>query len=217
MTMPGRQSPLVVLGGGGHARVLINTLRQRGAEIIGITDPNSDTSTRGPYGLPVLGDDEAVLALNPSEVSLVNGLGALPGSTRRRVLFDRFSQKGYCFASVVHPSAIIADDVQLGQGVQIMAGAVIQPAVVIGSNTIVNTRASIDHDCEIGADVHIAPGVVLSGHIKIGDRVHVGTGAAVIHAISVLPDAVIGVGATVLEDVPAGATLIPARGEIRAR
>lgn len=177
--------PVIILGGGGHARVLIDLLRLTGVPILGLIYPTESAMKLEVNGYRWLGDDEAVLQHSPSGVELVNGLGTIDVSPKRRQIFESFKHKGYVFMTLVHPSAVVAPDVSLSEGAQIMAGVVIQTGTVIGENTIINTRASVDHDCKIGSHVHIAPGVILSGGVHVGNGCHLGTGAVVIQGIRI--------------------------------
>lgn len=205
--------PIIVLCAGGHSKVLINVLLLNSRNIVGVADNNSQKHGGFLLGVKVIGDDEVVLNYTPESVHLVNGLGSVESMRPRRLLFEKFAQKGYQFASVIHPSAVVAHDVALCEGAQIMAGAVIQPGASIGANTIVNTRASVDHDCCVGAHSHLAPGVVLSGGVSVGDEVHLGTGAVVIHNIKIGGGSLVGAGAVVTSDVPEGSRVAgaPAR------
>lgn len=205
--------PVIVLGAGGHAKVLIDMLRLRGHEILGIADADAGKHGTTHAGCRVIGGDDAVLQHDPARIRLVNGVGSTDRPQARRRLFDDFRRRGYVFQSVTHPSTVIAGDTVLEEGVQVMAGAVIQPGSRIGMNAIVNTAASVDHDCTIGAHVHLAPGVVLSGNVRVGAGTHIGTGACVIQGIAIGENCVIGAGAVVLEDIPAGmrAAGVPAR------
>jgi len=211
--MTASPKPVIVLGAGGHAKVLVDALRATQAQIIGLVTPAAGEERL--WGLPILGDDDAVRAYPPDEVHLVNGVGTVPGrqETRRR-LYDTFCSRGYHFRTVIHPAAILAADVTVADGVQIMAGCVLQPSVRVGHNTIVNTRASIDHDCDIGAHVHIAPGVTMSGNVRVETGAHLGTGASVIDGVTIGQGAIIGVGAAVFKDIAPGQRVL-ARCEIR--
>ncbi|MFC1671528.1 acetyltransferase [Planctomycetota bacterium] len=206
-------TPVIVLGGGGHAKVLVEALVAQGTEILGVVDPCPELANAVILGVRVIGDDGKVLEHSPEEISLVNGVGTTCVTGKRRELFEHFKSTGYRFATVRHPSSVVASDVNVAEGAQIMAGVVIQPGCEIGENSIVNTRVSVDHDCRIGAHVHLAPGVTLSGVVVVGDGSHVGTAAAVIQGIRIGRNCLVAAGAVVVGDVPDGASVvgIPAR------
>lgn len=200
---------LIIIGAGGHARVLLEALRLTSCKVLGFVDPAFEKGAQGPDDLPVLGGDEALKGFSTSGVQLVNGIGSV-GSTRSRAdAYRRGKDAGFSFARVVHPSAFVSATATLGEGVQIMAGCVVQTGAEIGPNSLVNTRASLDHDCRIGETVHIAPGVTLSGNVRVGDRTHIGTGAVVIQGISIGADSLVAAGAVVYRDLPAAGRLIP--------
>lgn len=202
--------PILVLSGGGHARVIIEALRGNGRQIIGVTDANAAPLGQTFAGVPVLGGDEVVLSYGANAIELANGLGNRPcrtdsGLSARARLFDRLKALGYQFATVASPHAFIAEQTALDEGCQVMAGAVIQPGCSIGSNSIVNTSASVDHDSRIGRHSHVAPGAVLCGSVCVGDYVHVGAGAIVLSGVSIANHAVVPAGSTVRRDVKAEA------------
>ncbi len=205
--------PVIILGAGGHAKVLIDALLSASAVIAGIVTPDLTLAGTNILGVPVLGGDDVVNEYPPSEIQLVNGLGSVGLPANRQQLFEKFEGMGYKFSTVVHPSAVIASDVVLGEGVQVMAGVVIQPGCRIGINSIINTRASVDHDCAIGDHVHIAPGVTMSGGVKIGMGSHIGTGATVIQGLSIGNGCLVAAGAVVTNNIIAGAMVrgVPAR------
>lgn len=205
--------PVIVLGAGGHAKVLIDTLLACSVKVIGFTDPDSGKSEKTIMGLQWLGDDDLILEYPPSSIYLVNGVGSVGSTSHRRQIYDKFKYMGYAFASVIHPSVIIASGVRLSEGVQIMAGATIQVDSHIGQNTIINTRASVDHDCIIGSHVHLAPGVTLSGGVQVDDGVHIGSGATVIQGMRIGQNSIIGAGSLIIKNVPEGAMAVgvPAR------
>ncbi|MBM3567058.1 MAG: sugar acetyltransferase, partial [Alphaproteobacteria bacterium] len=155
----------------------------------------------------------ALAAHAPDKILLVNGLGSTETTAARRALYETFVKRGYRFAAVIDPLALITGPVEIGDGGQILAGAVLQPGAVIGANVIINTRASIDHDCIVGAHAHIAPGATLSGGVWVGDGAHIGTGASVIQNIRVGVNGIVGAGAAIIADVPDDATVVgvPAR------
>lgn len=205
--------PLLVVGAGGHARVLIDALRQGRHSVAGLLDADPSLTGERVMGFPVIGTDDALAGYHPEEVLLVNGLGSVASTARRKELYLQLHLRGYRFATVLHPFSSIACDVELGDGTQVMAGAVLQVGVRVGVDCIINTRASIDHDCIIGNHVHIAPGVTVSGGVCIEDDVHVGTGATLIQGLYIGRGSTIGAGSVVLRNVSPGATAygVPAR------
>lgn len=204
-------SPVAFLGGGGHARSLLEALRRLGIEVVGLADP--DPSRAAMLGLVWLGAD--LPADFPVSTELVNGLGGVRDTRLRRAVFERARQRGFRFATILHPAAYVADNVQLGEGTQVLAGAVIGSGARLSLNCIINTRAAVDHDCLIGDHAHIAPGAVLSGSVTVGEGAHVGTGATVIQGIVLGRDCLIGAGAAVIRDVPDGATALGVPARIR--
>lgn len=200
--------PIIILGAGGHAKVLIDALLATYAVIAGIVDPDLTLTGSKILGVPVLGGDEVIGEFPPSEVHLVNGLGSIGIPVKRQQLFEKLKGLGYGFATVVHPSAVIASDVVLGEGTQVMAGAIIQAGCRVGINCIINTRASVDHDCIIGDHVHIAPGVTISGGVTVGTCSHIATAATVIQGVSIGEKSLVGAGALVLKDVPPFITVV---------
>ena len=196
--------PLIVVGGGGHAKVLVSTLLQQGRRVLGFVDLNPSLPPL--LGVAHLGDDSAVFLHAPDQVGLVNGVGSIGSTVLRRTVYEKFRERRYIFDSVIHPSAVIASEVNVEDGVQVMAGVVVQPGSRLGANVIINTGACVDHDCSINAHAHIAPGVTLSGNVHIGEGAHIGTGASIIQGIKVGAASIVRAGTVVTADVPASPT-----------
>lgn len=193
--------PVLIVGGGGHAKVLIDVLKLRSVRIIGIVEADPAKIGTEVLGVRVIGDDKVISEHEPASLLLVNAIGSVHLPKARTDVFEKFKKKGFTFATIVHPSAVIASDVVLGEGAQIMAGTVIQPGSKIGSNTIVNTKVSVDHDCLIGDHVHLSPGVTLSGEVRIHNGVHIGTGVTVIQGIMIGSNSLVGAGSVVVKNV----------------
>ena len=202
---------VLVIGAGGHAKVVIEALRSMNEHIIGATDADPAKHGSECQGVPVLGGDEVAHDHGPGAVLLANGIGQSPEG--RRTVYRRFKESAYEFLTIIHPSATVAADAELGEGAQVMAGAVIQPTARIGRNAIINTGAIVDHDCAIAEHAHIAPGAILCGAVTVADGAFVGAGATVIQGITIGADATIGAGAVVIDDVAPGAAVngVPAR------
>lgn len=206
--------PVIVLGAGGHASVLVDMLRSQGVVPLALVAPTADAPRAALAGIP-LWHDEEILTHLPDEVELVNGIGSLPGNPLRATLFARYRTLGYRFASVVSAQAMVSDYAVLEEGAQVMAGAIIQAGTQIGANSIINTGAIVDHDCWIGGNNHIAPGAVLSGGVSTGDAVHIGTGAMLVQNIKIGSHTVVGAGATVIKDLAPNKTLYVAKPFLR--
>lgn len=205
--------PLIVIGSGGHAKVVIDTALAAGRRILFATDSQVSRQGERILEIPIAGDDSLIRSHHPSEIELLNGIGSAGSLALRSKIWLRWLEAGYRFATLVHPRAVVAASASLGAGAQIMAGAVLQPEVVIGDQTIVNTRAVVDHDCRIGNCVHISPGATLCGAITVGDRTHIGAGATIIQGLRIGEDSLIGAGSVVVRPVADAVTVlgVPAR------
>jgi sugar O-acyltransferase (sialic acid O-acetyltransferase NeuD family) len=206
---------VIVVGGGGHAKVLVSALLLQNRSFLGFVDPKPSLPPL--LGIVHLGDDDLVLLHSPNHVRLVNGVGSTGSTVLRRAIYERFRKKQYIFETVIHPSAFMAPELHIEDGVQVMAGVVVQPGSHLGANVIINTGARVDHDCSIAAHAHIAPGATLSGYVHIGEGTHIGTGACIIEGVNVGAGSIVGAGAVVLNDVPPGVTVVgvPARSVAR--
>lgn len=193
--------PLIVIGNGGHASVLTELLQNQQYEILGFTSPTREVNNTG---LKYLGPDEIIFDIDPKQIQLVLGIGMMGPISVRQQIYKMFVDKGYCFANVIHSSAIIAPSVRLGNGVQIMAGVILQTNSQIADNIIVNTGSIIEHDCNIESNVHIAPAVKLLGHVKVGNGTFIGSGSTIIQGINIGTDCLIGAGSLVLNNIHDG-------------
>ncbi|XAM01275.1 acetyltransferase [Phycisphaeraceae bacterium D3-23] len=207
------EPPVIIIGAGGHARVLLGVLKMLGRQVLFFTDDAPKSQGKIIDGIRVQGPQEEILKHTPHDVVLVNGIGSVSPPVIRQQVFHRFSYRGYRFATIIHPDALIAPSAQIAQGAQVMAGTIVQAGALIGANTILNTRCSVDHDCIIGAHTHIAPGVTLSGNVSVGQMCHLGTGATVIHGITIGHSTLVGAGAVVVDNVPTGTKVsgVPAK------
>lgn len=192
-----------MLGAGGHGRVVLDVLLSSGVNVVGVLDPDLKVGDQV-FGVPVLGTDDFLDPVTPTNVLLVNGLGANPWVRSRKSLFENMKARGFLFDAVRHPSAVIGGECILGDGSQIMAGAVLQNRVSIDENAVINTCASIDHDCALGAHAFVSPGVVLCGDVKVAESAFIGAGAVILPGIQIGANAVVGAGAVVTKSVPDG-------------
>lgn len=205
---------IVLIGGGGHARVLIELIQEAGKyQITGILDPNLEVGQQI-KGISILGTDAELTRLQKQGIQNVAiAVGSIKTNSLRKTLFEQSQGVGLNLPTLVHHRAILSADVSLSDGVQVMAGAIIQTDSSIGSNTVINTGTQVDHDCQIGNHVFLSPGVVLSGGVTVGDNSFVGAGAVVIQGVKIGDNAVIAAGAVVVRDVADGALVkgVPAK------
>lgn len=196
---------LVVLGAGGHAKVVVATARAAGWSVAAVYDDDEARWGGALLDAPIRGPLAAAAA--ESELPAVLALGDNRGRAARAAALDLE------WATLVHPDASVHATASLGPGALIVAGAVIQPDCVIGAHAIVNTAAGVDHDCRVADCAHIGPGSRLAGDVTIGEGALLGVGCAVVPGVSVGAWATVGAGSVVLADVPAGATVagVPAR------
>lgn len=183
---------------------MLSIIKTLNLSILGVCAPELGkqglTSWRGQS---VLNEAVVLNGSNVNTVSLVNGVGHLPNEKNRERIFNNYKHRGYYFLSLIHPDAYVDQTVRLDEGIQIMAGAVIQADTFVGKNVIINTRASIDHDCLIEDYVHIAPGAVLCGNVIVKMRAFIGSGAIVIQGIEIGEEACIGAGTSIVRNVQA--------------
>lgn len=208
--MSTRATPVVILGAGGHARVLLEALHTLGLPVMGFLAPSPEGSRLG--DVPWLGDDGALSGLE-DRVEVVNGVGSAGSTEHRATVYATAEAAGVKFRTIVHPRAIVDGSAELGSGAQILMGSVVGVDARIGVDVIVNSGAIVDHDSVVGAHSHVASGAVLAGDVSIGEKTHIGLGSRVIQGVTIGSSCVIGAGAVVLDDVPDGATVVgvPAR------
>ncbi|MGD9153329.1 MAG: acetyltransferase [Gammaproteobacteria bacterium] len=203
-----------ILGAGGHAKVVVDILLSYDdVNILGILDADENKIGNNILDIEVIGTDKILDSFTPQKIFLVNAIGSTAIPKKRAEIYKKFKSMGYKFFSVVHKSACIARDVEIGEGAQIMAGAVIQSGCKIGTNAIVNTVASIDHDGRIGDNSHLAPGVICSGNVTVGNNTHVGVGAVIIQNIDVGDNCLVAAGSVVTKNIMAGSFVmgVPAK------
>lgn len=197
--------PLVVIGFGGHGRVVVSALTAAGHRIIAVTDLHPHLVTCASKNIEVITDEMLRERFRPQDVMLVLGLGSVKPTTEQgltRQTVKSFQDLGYRFIGFQHPAAWVASDAIVSPTAQIHAGVIVQPGARVGDFSILNTRASVDHDCQIGSFCHIGPGSTLSGNVFVGNGSHLGTGCNVIQGIQIGESSFVAAGATVVRDVP---------------
>ena len=205
----------LILGGGGHARVLIDSLRAGEAAIpAAVLDADRSLWGKDVLGVPVRGGDDLMPEFMRQGVQhFVVGVGGVADNEPRRRLFERAVACGLTPLTVRHPSAICSRWATVGAGSVLYPAAVVNAGAVLGLNVIVNTGAIVEHDCIIGDHAHLATGARLASTVRVGIGAHIGAGATVRQGVSIGERAVVGMGAVVVREVTAGTVVIgvPAR------
>jgi len=197
----------IVLGAGGHGRVVIDCLLASGVVVDAVLDSDRRRWGSKIAGIPVLGDDSVLLEIGDDTTTFAVGVGAVGKTEPRQRLFRLGLGRGLEPQTVCHPSATVSRGATLVAGAQVLPGAIINTGARIGANAIVNSGAIVEHDCDIGDHAHVATGARLGGDVRIGAGAFVGIGATVRNAVAVGENAVVGAGAVVVKEVAAGTTV----------
>lgn len=202
---------VILWGGTGQAKVVRPILEHYGAKVVAVFD---DTPKLAPpfSDVPLYyGKDGFKRWLASQRRAQDFGFCVTIGNPHGRVrlkLHDRLSQAGLRPVMVIHPTAFVAEGAVLGDGCQVLAGAVVAAQAHLGRQCIVNTSASVDHECVLADGVEIAPGATLCGLVRVQEAAWVCAGAVVIPNMTIGSDAIVGAGAVVIRDVPAGVTVV---------
>jgi len=198
---------IVVIGAGGHAKVVISTLMAAGYSVDSVLDDNPTKWGSEIMGYKIQGPISRLEEYKPAVI-------AIGDNKTRQAIALKMSHLSW--VTVVHPHSYVHPSVKIGLGTVVFAGAVIQPDTIIGRHSIINTGVTIDHDCHIGDFVHLAPGVNLAGDVSIGEGSFLGLGSGVIMGKSVGAWSIIGAGGMVISHIPphSKATGVPAKVKI---
>ncbi|MCS6855175.1 MAG: acetyltransferase [Elioraea sp.] len=205
--MTERPRRVVILGAGGHGRVVADILTLAGWQVDGFLDDARD----GPVlGLPVLG--AFARAFEPGFLAGRCALVALGDSAKRAAISRTLVERGVGLATAIHPSAVVARDAAIGAGTTVAAGAVVGVTARIGRFCIVNTGASVDHDCVVEDGAFLAPGVRLCGGVRVGEGAFLGAGAIVLPGGQIAAGALVPAGAVVRAAESGRGSAVPRNG-----
>lgn len=189
---------VIIVGAGGHAKVVADIVRASGNEVIGFLDDKDPSELPG---FTILGKVSEISRFS-ERYDFASGIGN--NETRQRIM-EAFPVN---WLTVIHPSVIIAPDVQIDAGTVVMANAVVNTGSRIGRGVIINTAATVDHDCVLEDYVHISPGAHLAGTVFVGSGTWVGIGGVVSNNLSICSGCVIGAGAVVVRDIETAGTYV---------
>lgn len=196
-----KQNKLIIIGASGHGKVVADIAKLNGYTDIVFLDDNDEVKECGGY--PVVGNSNHV---PEGEIFVAVGNARI-----RKMLMERYADRVQ--PVLIHPNAVIAEDVKIGAGTVVMAGAVVNPGAIIGKGAIINTCSSVDHDCTISDYVHISVGSHLSGTVNVGEVTWIGAGATVSNNVNICGKCMVGAGAVVIKDINEEGTYVgvPAR------
>lgn len=186
---------IVIIGASGHGKVVADIARLNGYEEIHFLDDDTSKKRCGKY--LVVGTSKNI-AQYKDDYDFIISIGS---NKIREKISDFLEKAGIRQTVLVHPSAVIDETVNIGEGTVVMANAVINAEVKIGRSCIINTASSIDHDCIIEDYVHVSPGVHIAGTVSIGKSTWLGIGTTVINNLSICANCIIGAGSTVIKDI----------------
>lgn len=211
MTQLSVPSPIVIIGAGGHGRVVAALAQRVGYPVGGFLERSTEP-TVGDF--PILGGDDYLDAKPARDTQIAMGLGSRATWLRRWALCEHIDGLGLSAPRLIDPDATLASSVETGRGTQVLMGARVQHGASIGEWCVVNTAAVIEHDCRIQAHTHVAPGAILCGGVTLGEGTFIGAGSVIKEGVTIGTRATVGLGAVVIRDVADGQTVVgvPARG-----
>lgn len=192
---------LVIIGAGGHGKVVADAAAKSGYEEIVFLD-DGNVSLAGKRSVVGTSKDYEKYLMDSDFVVAIGN-----NAVRERIQ-NMLAQAGARIATIIHPDAVIGEDVVVGQGTVVMAGVIVNSGSNIGRGVILNTCCSVDHDNKIGDFCHISVGTHLAGTVTVGRRSFIGIGACVINNVEICDDCIIGAGAVVIRDVPESCTAV---------
>lgn len=194
---------LVIFGGGGHGKTVIDLVRAMGTyRIVGVFDDGLPEGS-DVLGVPVLGGGKDLDEWHERGIQLAaNAVGGIGNYRQRLKIFDLLAQAGYRFPILVHPNAVIERSATLETGTQVLAQAYVGSAARVGFGSVLNAGAIVSHDCVLGQVVNLSPGATLAGNVRVENYAQIGMRATVNMQITIGEAALLGNGCTVKADVP---------------
>ncbi len=192
---------VVIIGAGGHAKVVADIVRKSGDFVEGFLDDNEERTGEAFFGAHIIGTSREIERLS-ADCLFFSAIGS---NKVRKHISESFDCRWY---TAIHPTAVIGEGASVGEGSCVMANAVINPAASVGKHCIVNTSAIVEHDCKVGDFTHMSPKSSICGAGALGSLVWLGTGATVVNGVSVCDETVVGAGAVVVKNIEECGTYI---------
>jgi UDP-4-amino-4,6-dideoxy-N-acetyl-beta-L-idosamine acetyltransferase len=196
-----KTKPIVLIGAGGHASVLFDILNAQNRNVVAIVSPRDTQINKIFSAVKHLDDEEFLNSYSSEDIELVNGIGQQPHSDLRMTINEHYLARGYKFVNVLSELSMISKYSVIGEGVQILNGAVIQAGSRIGSHSIINTSAIVEHDSIVGEYCFMGPGSIICGSVKVKDKVFIGASSTVLQNIEIGHSSIVGAGSVLRENL----------------
>ncbi|MBQ7950407.1 MAG: acetyltransferase [Clostridia bacterium] len=191
---------VIVVGAGGHAKVIADIVRKSGDNLIGFLDDHKEPGSAFFDGF-ILGDTESYGEYPDAQFIIAIGNNAIRETISKKM-------GDVSFYTAIHPTAVIGEGVTIGEGSAVMANAVINADAAIGAHCIINTASVVEHDGKLASFVHVSPGAALAGTVSLGERAHIGIGAKIIQNLEICADVLVGAGGVVTTSITEPGTYV---------
>ncbi len=192
--------PLILLGGGGHCKSVIEVAESAGYQILGVLDIPEDVGHEVLSGHKVIGTDDDIPAY-VDKAEFVITVGFIKNPATRIKLYNRVKKAGGKLATIIASTAYVSKYATIGEGTVVMHHAFVNAGAKVGNNVILNTFTNIEHDAEIGDQCHISTGTMVNGDCKIGNNVFIGSQSVLANGISIGDDIIVGAGSLVRKSI----------------
>tara|TARA_Y100001970_G_scaffold284775_1_gene402865 strand:- start:2987 stop:3610 length:624 start_codon:yes stop_codon:yes gene_type:complete len=196
---------IIVIGSGGHARVVIDTLISLNFDIQGIIDVNFKNQKEKILNYPILGDFKKLNEFDIKKNLICIAIGDI---NIKQKYIDLILSYGFKTPTIIHPSAFVSKNSIIGQGVFVNAKSTINAEAKVDDHSLINSNSIVEHEVVIGKNCHICPGVKIAGRVKIGDNTFVGIGSNIINNINIGDNVIIGAGTVVIKDVKSNSKIV---------
>ena len=193
------QKNLILIGGGGHCKSVIDVAESAGYNILGILDMPEEVG-KSVLNYMVIGTDDDIPQY-ADKAEFIITVGFIKNPSIRVRIYDKVKQAGGKFATIVASTAHVSRYATLGEGTVVMHQAIVNAGARIGENCIINTFCNIEHDAVIGDQCHISTGSMVNGDCKVGERVFIGSQSVLANGITVGEDIIVGAGSVVRKNI----------------
>lgn len=192
--------PLILIGGGGHCKSVIEVAESAGYEIKGILDMPDEVGKEVLPGHKIIGTDDEIPQY-VEECDFIITVGFIKNPALRIKLYNKVKAAGGRLATIIASTAHVSKYAELGEGTVIMHHAFVNAGAKIGDNCIINTFVNIEHDAEVGNQCHISTGTMVNGECKIGENCFIGSQSVCANCIEIASDIIVGAGSVVRKSI----------------